>query len=139
MMKKFTKFGLIIALIALAAACSNSPSIEVPSEEETETITTTKTITTQDGINFLGDVSKIYSSSTASRFVTGQIIDDYLGHKVRFEANLVEYFIIKPEILAYVEGLESNNSLMHQKYENVTYDPDKKYVEFANARLDYIK
>lgn len=132
MMKKFAKIGLMIVIIALAAACSNSPSIEVPSEEETETITTTKTITTQDGINFLGDVSKIYSSSTASRFVTGQIIDDYLGHKVRFEANLVEYFIIKPEILAYVEGLESNNSLMHQKYENVTYDPDKKYVEFAS-------
>ena len=55
-----------------------------------------------------------------------------MGHKVRFEANLVEYFIIKTEILNYVEGLEANNALMHQNYENITYDPDKKYVEFAS-------
>ena len=134
MMKKFTKIGLIIAIIALAVSCSDAPSMTVP--EDNPEITQPNTppastkITRQDGINYLGDVSKIYSSP--SRFVTGQIIDDFRGHKVRFEANLVEYFIIKPEILEYVESLESNNALMHQNYENVTYDPNKKYVEFAS-------
>ena len=120
-MRKFTKIGLIFAIIALAVSCSNSASIGDPTK-----------ITTQDGINYLGDVSKIYTSSSASRFVTGQIINDFYGHKVRFEANLVEYFILKPEILNYVEGLEENNALMHQQYNNVIYDPNKKYVEFAS-------
>lgn len=128
-MKKFTKIGLIFAIIALAVSCSHSPSTKAKTEEPEQIITK---VTTQDGINYLGEVSKVYTSSSPARFVTGQIIDDFYGHKVRFEANLVEYFIVKPEILNYVEGLEKNNALMHQNYDNIKYDPAKKYVEFAS-------
>lgn len=120
-MKKLSILGLIIFCVALSTACSHGPS------------TNTQTaVTTNDGINYLGKVSKIYNSSSSSRFATGQIINDFYGHKVRFEACLVEYIAIKQEILDYVEGLERNNALMHQGYENVIYDSNKKYVEFAS-------
>ena len=135
-MKKLKKLGLLCSCILFLTSCSNlvtdlsenrnNPKASETSKENKGTVTSSK------GMNYLGDINKIYSSSTSSRFVTGQIIDNFCGHKVKFEGNLVEYNSIKKEILDYVEGLDSNNSLMHQNYENVSFDPTKKYVEFSS-------
>ena len=116
-MKKI-KIVAIMLLTLLAVSCSNLNS-NIDGK-----------VKLSDGIAYLGDVNKIYSAP--SRFATGQIIEGFFGHTVRFEGNLVEYNIIKPEILEYVESLNSNNALMHQNYENVVYNPTKKYVEFSS-------
>jgi len=120
-MKKLKKLGLLCSCILFLISCSNL--VTDLSENKV-------TVTSSEGMNYLGDINKIYSSSTSSRFVTGQIIDNFCGHKVKFEGNLVEYNSIKKEILDYVEGLDSNNSLMHQNYENVSFDPTKSTLNF---------
>jgi len=74
----------------------------------------------------LGKVNKVYSALNSARFYTGQIIDGK-----RFEGNIVEYNSLKQALLDYVESLESNNALMHQRYESIVYDATKKYVEFS--------
>ena len=117
-MKSFFKISLLFCFLSLIVSCSNDVS-----EPSNKSVT--------DGMKYIGDINKIYESSSG-RFATGQIIPDFFGHKVQFEGNLVEYNSIKKEVLDYVESLESNNALMHQGYDNVKYDPTKKYVEFSS-------
>lgn len=126
-MNSLTKIGFLFGCIILSVSCSNVHSGISESPE-----TTTTKVTRSEGMNYLGDVSKVFEASSATRFVTGQIINNFCGHTVKFEGNLVEYNSIKQQILDYVESLESNNALMHQNYENVTYDATKKYVEFSS-------
>lgn len=126
-MKKLVKAGLILFCTSLMVSCSNLQ----PDTNETNS-TSTSTVTATQGMSYLGDINKIYSSSNSARYVTGQIIDNFYGYTVKFEGNLVEYNSIKQEILDYVEGLTQNNALMHQNYENVEFDTTKKYIEFSS-------
>lgn len=119
MLKKSIVLFVVVSLIFMSCSQLNSPNGHNISAE------------TMDGMSYIGDVNKIYSAKSG-RFYTGQIIKNFYGRDVKFEGNLVEYNTIKPEILAYVEGLEKNNALMHQHYEGVKYDKDKKYVEFSS-------
>ncbi len=121
-MKKILKLLFSIAFISLFVACNNFNGNVKEQNDFTNH---------SEGMKYIGDINKIYSAPKA-RFMTGQIIDNFLGHQVRFEGNLVEYNSIREEILDYVEGIESNNALMHQCYDNVTYDPNKKYVEVSS-------
>ena len=89
-------------------------------------------VTSKDGMDYLGTVNKVYSAVPTGRFVTGQVIENFYGHTVKFEGNLVEYTSIKQEVLDYVENLKNNNALMHQHYEDIVYDSTKKYVEFSS-------
>ena len=140
-MKRLFKFLTVITIVMLELAfigCSNPSSFgninssSSPYGSSKSPAATTQKITRVDGMNYIGDVSKVFDSTSSSRFVTGQIIDNFCGHTVKFEGNLVEYNSIKQEILDYVENLESNNALMHQNYNNVIYDATKKYVEFSS-------
>lgn len=118
-MKKLYTFTISIFVLIIFAGCNN---VSNPDSGKIDYVA---------GMNYLGDVSRIYKATSNARFMTGQIIPDYRGHKVRFEGNLVEYNSIKQNILDYVEKLENDNALMHQNYEDVDYDPGKKYVELA--------
>lgn len=118
-MKKLYTFTISIFVLIIFAGCNN---VSNPDSGKIDYVA---------GMNYLGDVSRIYKATSNARFMTGQIIPDYRGHEVRFEGNLVEYNSIKQDILDYVEELENDNALMHQNYEDVDYDPGKKYVELA--------
>lgn len=120
------KLALLSIVIIISVMSCSQPTNNMIKTTDKEIITISK------GMNYLGDISKIYSSSDTGRFVTNQIIENFYGHTVRFEGNIVEYNSIKPEILAYVESLDSNNALMHQHYSNIEYDDSKKYVEFSS-------
>ena len=115
---------IILCFVLLSFVFVSCSQLSAPSQQNSE-------VTAKAGMSYLGDVNKIYSANKG-RFYTGQIIENFYGRKVKFEGNLVEYNIIKPEILAYVEGLKKNNALMHQHYEGVKYNKDKKYVEFSS-------
>lgn len=140
-MKSLTKTGFLFGCFIFFVSCSNIQSGSSDSEPTTTTVqsgtsdsepTTPIKVTKSEGMNYLGDVNKVFEASSSTRYVTGQIIENFCGHTVNFEGNLVEYNSIKQNILDYVESLESNNALMHQNYENVTYDSTKKYVEFSS-------
>lgn len=134
-MKLNVKLGLLVAAFSVFASCSNGQMVSVvpPVNQPVDSPETDAPSTApSEGMSYLGNVNKIYSSSVSARFGTGQIIENFFGHKVRFEGNLVEYNSIKQEVLDYVESLESNNALMHQGYNNVKYDASKKYVEFSS-------
>lgn len=118
-MKKLYTLTISIFVLMIFAGCNN---VSNPDSGKIDYVA---------GMNYLGDVSRIYKATSNARFATGQIIQDYRGHEVRFEGNLVEYNSIKQDILKYVESLEDDNALMHQNYEDVDYDPGKKYVELA--------
>ena len=124
---------LLVVLASLFVSCDSEPSgkaNEIKAHKE--------------AFDALGDVSRVFSASGAKeitvyfhadveRYVTGQELTTY-GHKVRFEADIVEYNSIDQRILDYVDTLESTNALMHQNYPGFTtdeIDPEKKYVEFA--------
>lgn len=83
--------------------------------------------------NKLGSVNKVFkANSLAARFFTGQIISNFMNHEVSFYGTLVEYNYLDDEILTYVDSLPQHNALLHQGYQNVTYTPGKKYVEFSS-------
>ena len=126
-MKLFLKISLLSLCFALIVSCSNGLS---DTNKKNSKKKITQIVTIKDGMKYLGDINKVYGSS--SRFMTGQIIDNFFGHTVVFEGNLVEYNSVKQEILDYVESLESNNALMHQNYDSVKYDASKKYVEVSS-------
>lgn len=112
-MKKLYTLTISILILMIFVGCNN---VSNPDSGKIDYVA---------GMNYLGDVSRIYKATSNARFMTGQIIPDYRGHKVRFEGNLVEYNSIKQNILDYVEELENDNALMHQNYEDVDYDPGK--------------
>ena len=135
-MKKGIVFSLctilVLAVVMMVSCDSDSAVVQSTSHSE--------------AIGVLGDVSTVYSADSdkgivffptsdesVSRYVTGQKVKIY-GYNAIFEADLVEYNSLDPQVVKYVESLELANALMHQSYPGFTssvIDPDKTYVEFA--------
>ena len=116
-MKKFAKIGLILAIIALVVACS---------KESSDTLAEDKI--NMDLINAVGIPAKIYSAqNTSARYITGEIIEEG-DKKYRFQGNLVEYSFVNPIILNAFDEVPTS-SLIHQEYNDVSYDSSKAYIE----------
>ncbi len=119
-MKKVSLCFLVFLVLICFCSCEQGPKATV---KQTDSL--------DKSIECLGTVNKIYESST-SRFVTGEtLLNYYKGVDVVFIGKLVEYNDLTKSFADYVETITADkNALMHQHY-NVSFDPDKKYVEFC--------
>ena len=136
-MKLNVKLGLLVAAFSVFASCSNGQMVSVvpPVNQPVDSPETDAPSTApSEGMSYLGNVNKIYKTSVNARFATGQVIENFFGHTVKFEGNLVEYNSIKQQVLDYVESLESNNALMHQGYRDVQYD-QKNMLSFHHILI----
>ena len=120
-MKKVLSCLLIILSFICICSCNQTPSVSTTGKQS-------------DALNVaiecLGSVNEIYESSTA-KFVTGETLLNYKGTDVIFIGKLVEYNELTKSFADYVETITADkNALMHQNY-NISFNPDKKYVEFC--------
>lgn len=68
-MKKLYTFTISIFVLIIFAGCNNVSNLD------------SGKIDYVAGMNYLGDVSRIYKATSNARFMTGQIIPDYRGTK----------------------------------------------------------
>lgn len=121
-MKRTLLCLLTFFMIVCLCSCDQAPDAFVASVKQTDTL--------NESIECLGSVNKIYENLNA-KFVTGETLLNYKGTDVVFIGKLVEYNELTKSFADYVENMTADkNALMHQNY-NVSFNPDKKYVEFC--------
>ncbi len=108
---------MIIAMIIITTSCGNMFGND-------EVVIVNPSDTFVSASNYLGDVSRIIPNTTTCRSTHRSAMD------YTFEAFLVEYNSVKPELLDYVEQFENNVCLMNS-HEGVTFSDEKKYVEYT--------